>query len=98
MSRHLVTGLDDPEGVPYFLWSEDISGQEFISILRGERGAFLQHAYMGRLLREARLSDIWQVLTVHDILRDWRRIKPHLGKRLKFWEFLLKVWRAHGLV
>jgi hypothetical protein len=98
MEHHLTQDLSDPEGAPYFLWSEDMSTQDFTALIRGEKGPYLQHLYMGRLMREARIADVWKFLDLKEISSHWSAIAPHLGRRRQFWEYLLQVWRAHGLM
>jgi hypothetical protein len=96
--HHLVLDVIDPKDTPYFLWSEDLTAEEFTSIVRGERGEYLQHVYMGRLLREGRLADVWKFIDLSELLQHWQKILPHLGRQRRFWEFLLRTWRAHGLI
>jgi hypothetical protein len=98
MAHHLSLNPLAPGQTPFFLWSEDMSRDEFSSILRGDKGDYLKHLYMGRLLREGRISDVWTFLTVADILQHWQAIRPHLGNRRAFWDYLLQVWSAHGLI
>ena len=44
---------------PWFLWSEEMTAGELRQILAGEQGEYLQGVYLGRLLREARLKEIF---------------------------------------
>lgn len=94
----LSLDMNDAQTRPYFLWSEDLTNAQFREILQGGRGPFLQAVYMGRLLREARMSDVWQFLTPDDVATHWPNVKKHLGRRKAFWEFLLGIWQAHGLL
>ena len=90
--------MRDPQARPYFLWSEDMTVGELRAVLRGERGPFLQAVYMGRILREARMRDVWEFLTPQQIVEHWPQVTKHLGRRKRYWEFLLGVWREHGLI
>jgi hypothetical protein len=58
----LSLDLDDPEGIPYFLWDEPVtlSGLQarLQSASRAERLRLL-----GRILREARDTDVWRFTT-----------------------------------
>ena len=98
MCAMLSTDMDDPEARPYFLWSENMTNRELREILEGSEGPFLQHMYMGRILREASIQEAWKFLTPENILANWERIRRHLGRRRQFWEYLLSVWEEHGLV
>jgi len=62
---------------PYFLWDEDVSVAELRAIL--ERGS--QHERLrlaGKMLREARDTDVWQFLTPRAVAQ----LLPQLGRRL----------------
>jgi hypothetical protein len=94
----LSTDMDDPDARPYFLWSEEMTNRELREIIEGRRGLYLQGVYLGRLLREARLREIWQFITPADVVTHWSQVQRHLGRRRQFWEFLLRTWRRHGLL
>lgn len=83
---------------PWFLWSEEMTAGELRQILAGEQGEYLQGVYLGRLLREARLKEIWEFLTPEDIQAHWPRLERHLGRKKPFWQFLMAIWKKHGLV
>jgi len=91
----LSTDLGDPEAVPYFLWDEPMSVRELRARLAGasepERARLL-----GKILREARDTEVWLFTTPDEVARSWRRVVRHLGRRRAFWEFLLSQWAAQG--
>ena len=88
----------DSQGRPYFLWSEDMDDQEFRSVLRGDRGPDLQALYTGRLLREARMAEVWWYLRPQDVADRWTTASRHLGRARDFWAGLLEAWREAGRV
>ena len=49
-------------------------------------------------MREARFEEVWDYLTLEEVLRDWPRIVRHLGRSRAFWEFLLDGWKRQGLL
>lgn len=83
----------DTQGRPYFLWSEDVDDQGFRRILAGAEGQQEQSLYTARLLREARVAEVWSYLSPQDIADRWPSIKQHLGRMTSFWESLLEAWR-----
>jgi len=95
--RPLTLDLDRPDGRPYFLWSEDLSLHEFVGRLRGDDAAE-RLRLLALLLREARDSDVWRFVTPEEIARALPRLAPRLGRRRRFWEFLISGWRADGLL
>ena len=53
---------------------------------------------LGKILREARDTDVWQFTTPQDVWLNWDKLSPHLGRRREFWEFLLNSWEKEGLI
>jgi len=89
--------MDDQER-PYFLWSENLRDEEFRAVLRGDRGPELQALYTGRLLREARVAEVWWYLTPQDVADRWVHVRPHLGRKRDFWAGLLEAWSEAGRI
>ena len=93
----LSTDLDDPSSVPYFLWDEPMT----VAALR----ARLHHAspperlrLLGKVLRESRDDEVWRFTTPYEVVRLWPGLARHLGRRRRFWEFLLDQWRSQGFL
>ena len=82
---------------PYFLWDEPLTIRQLREILRS-RSEQERLAYMAKILREARYEDVWEFLSVDDLVRHWEQLAPRLGRRRAFWEFLLRKWRELGLL
>jgi hypothetical protein len=93
----LTTDLDDPEGVPYFLWDAPLKMAELRQRLdhgtTGERTLLL-----ARILREARDTEVWRFTTPAEVIALWPKLTLHLGRRRAFWDFLLSRWQELGLV
>ena len=95
--ERLTDNMKEGHCRPYFLWDEPLTIAQLRAILQtGSEQERL--TYMVKILREARYEDVWEFLTVSDIVRNWEKIAPRLGKRRAFWEFLLSRWRELGLV
>ena len=97
MGAPLSRDLDDETAVPYFLWDDPMSVAEFRRQLR-ESSPTERLRLLGKLLREARDTDVWRFTTPEEIVREWPGLLRHLGRRRSFWEFLLGEWRAQGLL
>jgi hypothetical protein len=97
MANPLSTDLRDPDACPYFLWDEPMTNAALRERLGtaspGERARLL-----GKILREARDTDVWLFTTPAEVAQRWGVLAPHLGRRRAFWEFLLGQWRAEGLL
>jgi len=97
MSVSLSTDLDDPSAVPYFLWDEPMTVAEF---RRRLTAASLpeQTRMLGKLMREARDTDVWKFTTPEEVWRKLPEVSRHLGRRRAFWGFLFDLWQREGLV
>lgn len=82
---------------PWFLWDVDVTESAFRERLR-HPDPDIRAQWQGRLLREARFEEVWQFVTLAELLENWPRIERHLGRMRGFWEFLLRGWREDGLI
>jgi hypothetical protein len=97
MNIPLSTDLSDPEAVPYFLWDEPMTVAELESRL--ERSSLAERTrLLGKILREARDTDVWKFISPIDVMKMWPRLSLHLGRRRPFWEFLLHQWKKAGFL
>ena len=91
----LSSDLSDPQAVPYFLWDEPMTVAELRERLRTasppERTRLL-----GKILREARDTEVWMFTTPAEVAKSWSAISRNLGRRRAFWEFLLRSWSQQG--
>jgi hypothetical protein len=97
MGATLSTDLDDPRAIPYFLWDDPMTVAELRERLRTVSPPE-RHRLLGKILREARDSDVWRFTTPAEVSSSWAQIEPHLGRRRGFWTFLFAEWRAQGLL
>lgn len=97
MKAALSTDLDDPEAIPYFLWDEPMTVAELRRRL-ASASAPEQARLLGKILRDARDTDVWRFTTPEEVVRRWPELSLHLGRRKGFWEFLLGQWRRMGLL
>jgi hypothetical protein len=81
----------------YFLWDLPVTEAQFRERLH-HPDPRIRAQWQGRLMREARPDEVWIYLTLEEILRDWEHLRRHLGRKRRFWEFLLDGWRADGLL
>lgn len=95
--RPLTTDFEQRDRRPYFFWDEDVSVAELRAALSGSDEA-LRLRLLGKMLREARDTDVWHFVTPDEVSQVLPRLTPHLGRRRRFWEFVLTRWRELGLV
>jgi hypothetical protein len=49
-------------------------------------------------LREALFREVWNYMTLEEVLENWDLIRAHLGRMRPFWDSLLNGWRNDGLL
>lgn len=82
---------------PWFMWDVDVTEAELRERLR-HPDARIRAQWQGRVMREATVREVWEYLTLDDILTNWENIRRHLGRMSSFWEYLLEGWRRDGLL
>lgn len=97
MPAALSTNLLDPASFPYFLWDEPMTTAALRERLRAASRPEAARL-LGKILREARDTDVWLFTTPAEVAARWDELSPHLGRRRPFWEFLLARWREEGLL
>jgi hypothetical protein len=93
----LSSDLGSPHVIPYFLWDDPMTVEEFRERLRAASNAE-QTRLLAKLLREARDTDVWQFTSPAEVWQQWDSLAPQLGRRREFWEFLLGRWKDGGLI
>ncbi len=95
--RPLTTDMTAVDRRPYFLWDEDVSIAELRAVLDGPDGA-ARDRLLGKMLREARDLDVWRFVRPSEVSAALERLRPRLGRRYRFWRFLIEGWRSDGLL
>lgn len=97
MQNLLSTDLDNPSLVPYFLWDEPMTIAE---LERKLKSASLEerNRLLGKILREARDTDVWRFTTPKFVWEHWGELEKYLGRRRGFWKFLFEFWEKEGLI
>jgi len=95
--RPLTADLNASEARPYFLWDEDVSVRELRQLLR-DGSEYERLRLAGKMLREARDVDVWEFMTPAEVAELLPKLGRRLGRRARFWHFLIDGWRADGLL
>jgi hypothetical protein len=93
----LSTDLDDENAIPYFLWDDPMPVAEVRRRL-ATASQVERDRLLGKILREARDPDVWQFTTPEEVAASFERLSRYLGRRRRFWEFLLRSWQKEGLL
>lgn len=97
MTTPLSSDLSSITSIPYFLWDEPMTvgelKQKLASSSEEEKIRLL-----GKILREARDTDVWLFTSPEEVTRLWSKLEPHLGRRRDFWTFLVSRWQDLGLI
>lgn len=86
----------NPDERPYFLWDEPTTVGQFRRAL-AEADSPEKDRLLGKLLREARDTDVWAFTTVAEVRERFAGIERYLGRRRAFWRYLLDGWARLGL-
>lgn len=97
MSVLLSTNLEEKSAIPYFLWDEPLTIGELKKRLNSG-SAEERTRMLGKILREARDTDVWKFTTPREVWRNWDKLSKHLGRRREFWRFLFEFWEKEGLL
>jgi hypothetical protein len=95
--KPLTTDLSDDDARPYFLWDETRTTGEFRRAV-ATASTEERRQLIGKLMREARDTDVWRFVTPAEVWRDWEGIRPYLGRRRAFWDYLLTHWHRDGFL
>ena len=97
MNILLSTNLEENSAIPYFLWDEPLTiGELKKHLISGS--AEERTRMLGKILREARDTDVWKFTTPREIWQNWDELSKHLGRRREFWKFLFEFWEKEGLL
>ena len=96
MNKLLSTKLDS-SSIPYFLWDEPLTVDELKQKLNSA-SVEERNRLLGKILREARDTDVWQFTTPQFVWQNWDELSKYLGRRRAFWKFLLEFWSKEGLL
>jgi hypothetical protein len=97
MKRLLSTDLESPQAIPYFMWDEPMTVSDLRKRLMTASDPE-KTRLLGKILREARDTDVWRFTTPPEVLSNWEALSKHLGRRRSFWEFLFDFWTKEGLI
>ncbi|MCX8008530.1 MAG: hypothetical protein N3A54_02380 [Patescibacteria group bacterium] len=78
---------------PYFIWDYDISEEELRQYIAGDDKEKRRWA-ISRILSHAKYEDVWNYLTIDDIVREFSylRLQPFITNS---WKYALSVWGYH---
>ena len=95
--RPITSDMSEEDRRPYFLWDEDLSISELrVRLIEGPESEKLR--LLGKMLREARDIDVWLFVTPAMVAEHLPKIARRVGRRHRFWQFLINGWRADGLL
>ena len=97
MNILLSTNLEENSAIPYFLWDEPLTIGELKKRLNSDSKEE-RTRMLGKILREARDTDVWKFTTPQEVWRNWDELSKHLGRRREFWKFLFRFWEKEGLL
>lgn len=89
--------LDDNDKIifmrPYFLWDYDLDKKRIRAILRGNNQTE-KLWLMARIMTHAKFEDVWQYLSVEDIVNFFPKLRLP-PKTKQNWQYALNIWGYH---
>lgn len=82
----------DAKGRPYFLWDVDWTDERFRSELASADDD-VRVELVAKLMRQAKPDDVFEYVSLDEVLRLWEQIVPRLGAQRPFWVWLVGRWR-----
>lgn len=92
----LPTHNDDSD-VPSFFWDRNVTAAQLRTILADPSHPD-RLRLLGTLLREARPGEVWNWVTPEEVARALPEVRPFLGRKRDFWEWLIEGWKKLGLL
>lgn len=83
--------------IPYFMWDERVSEAQLREELAHGTPA-RRIELMAKIMRDARVADVWRYLRPEDIVAHRDELFARLGWHKPLWVFLCNGWIAHGLL
>lgn len=93
----LSSDIGNPAAIPYFLWDRPMTVGELRKLLAAADAEGKVY-WLGKVLREARDTEVWTFTSPEEVARLWPGLSRHLGRRRPFWEFLFRIWRDEGMI
>jgi hypothetical protein len=106
MSRDIVAcGKEDcvmstrftDDDVPYFCWDRPWTVREIREQLASSTGKEWIRL-MAWILREAATGDVWAFVRPQDVWERFNELEPFLGRRRRFWRYIMETWHELGKV
>lgn len=82
---------------PWFLWDSEIAEDELRARL-AHPDPKVRAQWQGVVMREATFREVFEYLTLAEIVCDFPEIERHLGRRRRFWIWILEGFRRDGLL
>jgi len=92
-----ATDLGDPAAIPYFTWDHPMTVAEIRALL-SQASEPERDRLLGKIMREAKDTDVWKFTTPEEVAQRWPRVERHLGRSRAFWLLLLTQWKEQGLL
>ncbi len=90
-----MTQLTDT--IPNFCWDRKLTEKQIWQKLQSLKGLKKNH-FLAWIMREAEFKDVWKYVSPQQVWSQFSELKIFLGRRKKFWEFILGKWHELGRI
>jgi hypothetical protein len=95
MNKALMSTTLQDDAVPYFCWDRPWTTRQVREQLRSAGGTE-RVRLMSWIMREAAFADVWQFLSPEEVWQQFGQLEPWLGRRRRFWRYILTTWHELG--
>ena len=87
----------EPDAILYFGWDRLLTVRQIHDLLM-DRSDAERVRLAAWIMREARFEDVWQFLRPEWVRDHFKELRPRLGRKLPFWNYILGMWHELGKI
>jgi hypothetical protein len=89
-----VAPLPD-DTIPYFCWDRRLTVAEIKARLAAASG-LERVRWASWIRREAAFEDVWTFLSPEEVRDHLTELRPFLGRKKEFWQYIIETWHELG--
>ncbi len=82
--------------IPYFARDRKQTVKDIKSLLKQHDKKWIKT--IAWIMREAAFDDVWEFITPKEAWTNFNHIKPFLGRKQRFWKYILGMWHELGKI
>lgn len=82
--------------IPYFAWDRKQTVEDIKMLLKQDGKDWIKT--IAWIMREAAFDDVWEFITPKEVWSNFNQIEPFLGRKKRFWKYILGMWNELGKI